>query len=266
MRACGRQLTHKLIQLNSLNRCGTWLRGQDKCSIAPHRFPITLAKVLAMASDPALIRLLRWRSTVSTDSMTIKQALIVKIWLDPPENLTVSKNVVFVVENHKPEKVTCSGKGHPALSFVWRQEGSTEPIVKSHILNLGAVPRSASGKYICEASNRHGNETTNMYLNVQCEQTSSSPFSLRVANFCLCLRFCFTIRCTQLHSRNYRVWGRNGPWVHGARKSPRSDLHVENQRGKRFGRRSHVSPAEFEGLSQIGFERRFLPDVSVLRE
>ncbi|XP_065160558.1 uncharacterized protein nrm isoform X4 [Atheta coriaria] len=85
----------------------------------------------------------------------------------PPENLTVSKNVVFVVENHKPEKVTCSGKGHPALSFVWRQEGSTEPIVKSHILNLGAVPRSASGKYICEASNRHGNETTNMYLNVQ---------------------------------------------------------------------------------------------------
>lgn len=85
----------------------------------------------------------------------------------PPENLTVSSKVVSVIENHKPDKVVCQGKGHPTLNYLWRRDGTTEPLSKTNILNLGIVPRSASGKYICEANNKYGTETTNVYLNVQ---------------------------------------------------------------------------------------------------
>lgn len=91
------------------------------------------------------------------------------IWIAvdfPPENLTTSKKVVNVIENHKPEKVVCSGKGHPAPSFMWRRQDSSEALSKSNALVLGAVPRMASGKYICEATNRHGTGETSVYLNV----------------------------------------------------------------------------------------------------
>lgn len=88
---------------------------------------------------------------------------------DPPENLTVSNRVVSVVEGNQPEKVTCSGKGHPALSYVWRRNSTSEPISKSHILRLQKMFRADAGSYICEATNRHGTETTMVYLSVHCE-------------------------------------------------------------------------------------------------
>lgn len=90
-------------------------------------------------------------------------------FVDPPENLTVSNKVVNVIETQQPVKVTCSGKGHPALTYVWKKNATSEPIAKSHILRLGEMKRSDAGNYICEASNRHGNETTNVYFNVQCK-------------------------------------------------------------------------------------------------
>ncbi|XP_025836985.1 hemicentin-2 isoform X3 [Agrilus planipennis] len=84
----------------------------------------------------------------------------------PPENLTVTNRVISVVEHYQPERVICSGKGHPALSFVWKNS-ENQVISKSHVLSLGLVDRQDSGTYVCEASNRHGTTSTTIILNVQ---------------------------------------------------------------------------------------------------
>lgn len=88
---------------------------------------------------------------------------------DPPENLTVSDRVVSVIENYIPKTVNCSGKGHPALSYVWKRNTTSEPISKTDVLRLGQVTRADAGAYICEATNRHGTEATIMYLSVHCK-------------------------------------------------------------------------------------------------
>lgn len=89
--------------------------------------------------------------------------------LDPPENLTVSNSIVHVVENNKPESVTCGGKGHPTLQYTWKKESATNYSSNTNILSWRTVNRSDTGKYICEASNKHGKASTIAFLNVQCK-------------------------------------------------------------------------------------------------
>ncbi|XP_039278812.1 uncharacterized protein LOC111055569 [Nilaparvata lugens] len=86
----------------------------------------------------------------------------------PPENLTVSNKVVNVIEGNIPEKVLCNAKGYPEPSYNWWREDSSEPVVKgNNALTLNyPVRRRNGGNYICEAFNRHGNNTIKTFVNV----------------------------------------------------------------------------------------------------
>ncbi|RZF42221.1 hypothetical protein LSTR_LSTR004370 [Laodelphax striatellus] len=86
----------------------------------------------------------------------------------PPENLTVSNKVVNVIEGNIPEKVLCNAKGYPEPSYNWWREDSSEPVVKgNNALTLNyPVRRRNGGNYVCEAFNRHGNNTIKTFVNV----------------------------------------------------------------------------------------------------
>ncbi|XP_046400692.1 uncharacterized protein LOC124166984 isoform X2 [Ischnura elegans] len=102
----------------------------------------------------------------------------------PPENITVSPQIVSVVEGQIPDKIVCSAKAYPEASYHWwrrRQsdnDGSSsnslviDPqtssiVVKGNALVLNyPVPRTDGGEYICEAYNRHGNATIKTHVNV----------------------------------------------------------------------------------------------------
>lgn len=73
------------------------------------------------------------------------------------------------MEFKQPESVKCSGKGHPALSYVWKKQGGTDLISKKDVLQLEPMSRSDSGGYVCEASNRHGTSSITVYFNVLCK-------------------------------------------------------------------------------------------------
>lgn len=97
---------------------------------------------------------------------------------DPPENITVSKPVLSVVESRVPEMVLCSARGYPEASYEWRAENSTDEtsVVKRNKLVLNKpMHRKDSGNWTCTAINRHGSISTTIRIDVQCkglEQTS----------------------------------------------------------------------------------------------
>nr|XP_022900084.1 uncharacterized protein LOC111413372 isoform X2 [Onthophagus taurus] len=78
----------------------------------------------------------------------------------PPDNLTAQPNFLRVHEHEKPQEIICSGKGHPQLTFSWRSANSEVELSNTNKLSLKPVTRNDSGKYICKASNKHGNMTT----------------------------------------------------------------------------------------------------------
>ncbi|CAH2061672.1 unnamed protein product, partial [Iphiclides podalirius] len=94
-----------------------------------------------------------------------------------PENITVTPQIVPVIENKVPEKVVCSAKGFPVPSYTWRREqparnqgkeGSNSSLLLSttNTLLLGPVTRKDAGDYVCEAFNKHGAVNTTAYLDV----------------------------------------------------------------------------------------------------
>ncbi|XP_048512815.1 titin isoform X2 [Athalia rosae] len=86
----------------------------------------------------------------------------------PPENINTSKSVVDVVVDHIPETVLCTVKAHPEPSFQWYKEGSSEVISFGSSLVFDVpMPRRSTGRYICEAYNRHGSQRATMSINVQ---------------------------------------------------------------------------------------------------
>lgn len=87
----------------------------------------------------------------------------------PPENITVTKSVIDVIENEPPEIVRCSGSGRPKLNYIWKNATMPE-ITKGDILQLPVMTRAAAtGPYICEAWNKYNNQTMNVYFNVLCK-------------------------------------------------------------------------------------------------
>ncbi|XP_044016465.1 hemicentin-1 isoform X3 [Aphidius gifuensis] len=85
----------------------------------------------------------------------------------PPENMTISKNVIDVIVDYIPDSVKCSAVAHPEPTFRWYREGSTDTITQSSVLVFETkVPKRSNGTYICEAINRHGSQNISTYLNV----------------------------------------------------------------------------------------------------
>nr|XP_032524360.1 uncharacterized protein LOC116775581 isoform X1 [Danaus plexippus plexippus]XP_032524361.1 uncharacterized protein LOC116775581 isoform X1 [Danaus plexippus plexippus] len=93
-----------------------------------------------------------------------------------PENITVTPEVVSVVENEIPAKVVCSAKGFPMPSYSWRRltphksssrdHNSSLILSSSNALLLGPAARRHAGRYVCEAYNRHGFINTSVLLDV----------------------------------------------------------------------------------------------------
>ncbi|GBP62109.1 Hemicentin-2 [Eumeta japonica] len=108
-----------------------------------------------------------------------------------PEDIAVTPAVVTVEENHTPGRVNCSARGFPVPYYSWRREQPSKDSAKQHnrsslvlsstsTLQLGAMRRKDSGRYLCEARNKHGAVQTAVYFNVTCERTGISVHVARV--------------------------------------------------------------------------------------
>ena len=86
-----------------------------------------------------------------TDAPTMKQLL----------NVTVeeSKNVT---------KECNEAAGTRPLNFVWKNV-KTGQVTKGKLLTIINIRRNQSGEYRCSANNTCGNESTTMFINVQCK-------------------------------------------------------------------------------------------------
>ncbi|XP_068913972.1 hemicentin-1-like isoform X3 [Tenebrio molitor] len=84
----------------------------------------------------------------------------------PPENLTVSKSSIDVVENAIPEPVECSGKGGPRLFYTWKETQSGLVVARSSTLQLGQMSRFGVHNYTCEGSSKHGMQSVDVHFNV----------------------------------------------------------------------------------------------------
>ncbi|KAJ8922096.1 hypothetical protein NQ315_004028 [Exocentrus adspersus] len=84
----------------------------------------------------------------------------------PPEEVYISPaTVIHVIENQAPSPIKCQGKGRPALTYQWQKNATSEPISRNEDLVLGPMRRSDTGRYICEAKNKHGVQTAAAYFN-----------------------------------------------------------------------------------------------------
>ncbi|KAG5331057.1 HMCN2 protein, partial [Acromyrmex charruanus] len=86
----------------------------------------------------------------------------------PPEDITISKKIINVIEDTVPETVECNAKARPKPNFRWFREGSTDIIIEGHVFDLKMpIPRRSSSTYYCEAWNRHGSLNISFIMNVQ---------------------------------------------------------------------------------------------------
>lgn len=109
-----------------------------------------------------------WNDITSGNFFQINY-LRIKFFLDPPEDVRVSPQIVKVVELMRPDPVKCFGRGHPTLSYEWKKNLTSEPITSTEDLNLPPLKREESGRYICEAGNKHGKKTAEVFFDVLCE-------------------------------------------------------------------------------------------------
>lgn len=88
---------------------------------------------------------------------------------DPPENTTVSNSTIDVIEGQPPSRVTCVGTAYPPLQYHWYREGNPAPIADTAGLQLyTGMSRADGGDYTCVSSNKHGNQSAVMKMNILC--------------------------------------------------------------------------------------------------
>lgn len=91
------------------------------------------------------------------------------LFADPPENTTVSNGTIDVVEGQPPPRVTCSGTAYPPLQYHWYRENNLTPIADTAALQLYTViNRFNATDYTCVSSNKHGNQTATLKMNILC--------------------------------------------------------------------------------------------------
>ena len=67
-----------------------------------------------------------------------------------------------------PYNLSCEVSGDPVPSVSWIKVSSDEQWV-GKILNFTSISRNDTGNYICEASNRCGNDSKTVSINVFCK-------------------------------------------------------------------------------------------------
>lgn len=107
--------------------------------------------------------------------------------LEPPSSsFTDSEQAINQATNKAFNPITTHSKGANDKSEVQRDEGlieltgSTEQDANSAIsvldLSQSGLDRGQAGHYVCEASNRLGESSQSIYVNVQCEYSNGDPF------------------------------------------------------------------------------------------
>ena len=86
-----------------------------------------------------------------TDAPTMKQLLNVTV--KESENVTKECNVAA---------------GTPPLDFLWKNV-KTGQVTKGKLLTIINIRRNQGGEYRCIANNTCGNESTTMFINVECK-------------------------------------------------------------------------------------------------
>ncbi|XP_063910375.1 titin-like [Zophobas morio] len=84
-----------------------------------------------------------------------------------PENITLStKTVLNIIENETPDPVTCTAKGNPEVDYVWKHTPTGVVKATTQTLRLDELSRDQEHNYTCQASNKHGITTTELYFNI----------------------------------------------------------------------------------------------------
>lgn len=87
---------------------------------------------------------------------------------DPPENTTLSSATISVEEGKVPPKIVCSSRAYPEPAFYWTRNGVT--IAKGSALIVeNVLQRNDAGIYTCTAFNKHGNHSTDAYIDIHCK-------------------------------------------------------------------------------------------------
>ncbi|XP_053205709.1 uncharacterized protein LOC128390045 isoform X4 [Panonychus citri] len=83
----------------------------------------------------------------------------------PPENLSISPQVVEVIEGKTPEAIRCHSDALPKPYYRWERWGA--PIAESSILEIhNPMTQDTGGNYSCVAYNRHGKARIDAVINV----------------------------------------------------------------------------------------------------
>ena len=85
---------------------------------------------------------------------------------DPP---TMKQLLNVTVEESKNVTKECNeAAGTHPLNFVWKNV-KTGQVTKGKLLTINSIRRNQSGEYRCIANNTCGNESTTIFINVQCK-------------------------------------------------------------------------------------------------
>ena len=96
---------------------------------------------------------------------------------DPP---TMEQLLNVTVEESKNVTKECDvAAGTPPLNFFWKNV-KTGQVTKGKLLTIINIRRNQSGEYRCIANNTCGNESTTMFINVQCKIIHMAFFFIQV--------------------------------------------------------------------------------------
>ena len=85
---------------------------------------------------------------------------------DPP---TMKQLLNVTVEESKNVTKECNeAAGTHPLNFVWKNV-KTGQVTKGKLLTINSIRRNQSGEFRCIANNTCGNESTTIFINVQCK-------------------------------------------------------------------------------------------------
>ena len=87
--------------------------------------------------------------------------------------MTISKKIVNVIVNQRPEPIACNATARPEPHFLWLRKGESEILSEGPVLTFdNAFTQRRNETFICLAINRIGNETISTFINVQCTYLS----------------------------------------------------------------------------------------------